>query len=164
MIKTSLLAISLLALAMTACETEDATTSYIDDVGQVSVYRAWWLATYYPDPVAPGGTSAGRRSVPGAATAYAVLAPGWDPKSSAPPRVLVPVESKSPVVADRGQELHIEVDAVRFRGDCAAGEPLSQDEADFITQRIFPGEFRAMTYDAKTCTLTPASADAGDGG
>jgi hypothetical protein len=56
------------------------------------------------------------------------------------------------------------VDDRTFTGNCAAGQPLSQDEADFVTQRIFPGEIGTATYDAKTCTMTPAAPEASDAG
>ena len=47
-----------------------------------------------------------------------------------------------------------------FFGSCDAKQALSQGDADFITQRIFPGDFAKMIYDAKTCSSTPAP-DAG---
>jgi hypothetical protein len=43
---------------------------------------------------------------------------------------------------------------------------LSQSDADFITQRIFPGEFATVRFDAATCvasSLTDSGA-AGAGG
>jgi hypothetical protein len=151
--------------ATVACETETPTTSAIANAypaidggaDAVVVYKAWWLATYYPDAVPPGGTSEVRRSVPGSDFAYAVLAPGWDPTSSSPPTTLVVVRSKAPVSATRGEELRIPVNDVGFAGNCRAGQALSQADADFITERIFPGEFAGKIYDAKTCTTTSAT-------
>ena len=40
-------------------------------------------------------------------------------------------------------------------GSCAAHQSLPQEDADFITERIFPGEFANVLYDAKTCTSSP---------
>ena len=58
-----------------------------------------------------------------------------------------------------------------FTGHCGANTPLAQDDADYIAQRIFPGEFGGLVYDAKTCTakaadasVTDAASDAPDGG
>jgi len=159
-----------LAIALAACETEDASHAVVDNVyaaPHAVVYRAWWVATYFPDPVPATMTSAEQRSVPATDFAYAVLAPDWDPWSATAPSKLVVLKSKAPLALARGETLHIVVDDRTFVGSCAAGQPLSQDDADFITQRIFPGEFAGATYDAKTCTTTstsptaPAATDAG---
>ena len=167
------LAASLL-LALAACETEDASHAVVDNgyaAPNTVVYRAWWVATYFPDPVPGATTSSEQRSVPASDFAYAVLAPDWDPSSATPPTRFVVLKSKAPLALARGETLHIVVDDQTFAGSCAAAQPLSQDDADFITQRIFPGEFANATYDAKTCTTTstspaaPAATDAGlDGG
>lgn len=161
------------AAVLAACDTETATQAVIDngyatlaDGGdptmQTVVYRGWWQATYFPDAVAAGSESSEYRTVPGSDTAYALLAVGWDPSSTTPPTVLIPVMSKAEVAVQRGDVLHITVSDQTFNGNCAGSAPLSQDQADFITQRIFPGPFTNMTYDAKTCTLTPlVDADAG---
>jgi len=89
-----------------------------------------------------------------------VLAPDWDPASKTPPTRFVVLQSKAPLALRRGETLHIVVDDQTFTGSCAAQQPLSQDDADFITQRIFPAEFANATYDAKTCTTTPTSTTA----
>jgi hypothetical protein len=171
------LAVSLLAVAvaatLAACDTEDASKAVVDNgypapsgvpARQTVVYRAWWVATYFPDPVAGASTSTEQRSVPASDFAYAVLAPNWDPASATPPATFVVVKSKAPLSVARGDTLHIVVDDQTFTGSCAAGQPLSQEEADFITQRIFPGEFANVTYEAKTCTSTPAASAASDAG
>jgi hypothetical protein len=160
---------------LAACETEDpskavvdngypATAEGADPAHQTVVYRAWWVATYFGEPVGGGSTSTEQRSVPASDVAYAVLAPDWDPASATPPARFVFVRSKAPLSVARGDTLHIVVDDGTFTGNCAAGQPLSQDDADFITQRIFPGEIGTATYDAKTCTMTPAAAEASDAG
>lgn len=155
-------------IALAACDTEDPSKAVVDNgypaSAQTVVYRAWWVATYFPDPVAGGATSTEQRSVPASDFAYAVLAPGWDPASGAPPPRFVFVKSKAPLSVARGDTLHIVVDDRTFTGSCAANQPLTQDEADFITQRIFPGELGNMTYDAKTCAVIPASSAATDAG
>ena len=161
------------ATALAACETEDASHAVVDNaypIGQAVVYRAWWAATYFPDPVPAAATSAEQRSVPASDIAYVVLAPGGDPARATPPTSFVVLQSKAPLALARGETLHIVVDDQTFTGSCAAQQPLSQEQADFITQRIFPGEFANATYDAKTCTMRPDSAtsaaatDAGSGG
>jgi hypothetical protein len=65
------------------------------------------------------------------------------------------VKSSAKLAVTRGSTLTIGVSDATFVGRCAAGTALSQDDADFITQRIFPGDFAAVTYDAKTCAATP---------
>jgi hypothetical protein len=158
--------------ASAACETEDASMAVVDNgypaassggpAAQTVVYRAWWVATYFPEPVAPAGTSIEQRSIPASDFAYAVLAPGWDPASATPPAQLVVVKSKAPLSLTRGDTLQIVINDQTFDGSCAAQQPLSQEDADFITQRIFPGELAGVTYDAKTCTMTPIpTGDAG---
>ena len=162
------------AASLAACETEDASKAVVengyprlapggDPANQIVVYRAWWVATYFPDPVAGGATSAEQRSVPASDYAYAVLAPGWEEATGTPPSELVVVKSKAPLSLARGETLHILVDDQTFAGRCVANQPLSQDEADLITQRIFPGEFAGMTYDAATCKLSPPVGTASDG-
>jgi hypothetical protein len=158
------------AASLVACETETPTSAVVDNGYPATVvYRAWWEVTYFADPVPGGTTSAEERSVPATNVAYAVLAPGWDPAGAAPPATFVALKSKTSLSSTRGETLHIAVSDQTFLGNCAAGQPLSQDDADFITQRIFPGVFAGATYDAKTCTLTPvvaeeAGADAGTDG
>ncbi len=175
----SLVSLSLAALCGTAvggvaCDTEDATMTVLDNAypaspdgggdpaTQTVVYRAWWVTTYFSAPVPAGMSSDVERTVPVADFAYAVLAPKWDPASATPPANLVVVKSKAPLAIDRGDTLHIAVSDQTFMGNCASNQPLSQDDADFITQRIFPGEFANVTYDAKTCTTTLVPTD--DGG
>jgi hypothetical protein len=149
--------------ALAACDTEEPTFAVVDnayppppDGGEASkqtvVYRAWWVTSYFPDPVPGGASSSEQRSVPVSDFVFALLAPGWDPASTTPPAQLVVVKSKVPLSASRGDTLHIVVSDQTFTGSCAAGQPLSQEDADLITQSIFPAEFTGVTYDAKTCT------------
>ena len=157
---------ALVALAMlAACDTEDASKAVVDNgYPQTVVYRAWWVATYFPEPVSGGQASTEQRSVPATDFAYAVLAPDWDPARSTPPARFVVVRSKAPLSVARGDTLHITIDDQTFTGNCAANQPLSQDEAELITQRIFPGELGNVRYDAKTCTSTPLVSAASDAG
>lgn len=152
-----------------ACKTEDPSRVAIENAYPAPstgsapanvVYHAWWSATYFAHPVAPGATSEEERAVPATDTAYVVLAPGWDPSSGMLPTSLVALKSKTPLSIGRGDLLTIRVSDELFTGNCAAQQPLAQDDADFVTQRIFPGDFEGYTYDAKTCTLTAAGADA----
>lgn len=151
-----------------ACSDDPATAQldndypYVDGgARQVVVYKAWWGATLFADPVAPGGSSDALRTATGNDTAYALLAPGWSATSTTPPTVLIPVRSRAPLVAVRGDALHVSVSETTFEGDCAAKSSLSQADADFITSRIFPGDFAGFRYDAKTCVLTALPPEAG---
>jgi hypothetical protein len=120
------------------------------------VYAAYWENIAFPTPVDPGASSPPQVAEPTSGdTAYVVLAPGWDPELSATPSSLVVMQSRNPIAVDFNDTLTITVDDADFIGNCASGSPLPQDEADFITQRVFPGDFASMRYDAATCTLTP---------
>lgn len=149
-----------------------ADNDYASDAGpgtEMTVFKVWWVTTLLPDPVAPGAEGQAQRTVASSDYAYAVLAPGWDPSSGSPPAKFLAAKSLAPLTAARGQTLHVRVSDATFAGDCAAGMPLSQDDADFITQRIFPAEFPSGAYDAATCAVSPAGdadggLDAGDGG
>lgn len=162
------------SLAVTACDTETATHAAVenafpevpeggDPATRVIVYKTWWETTLFTEPVAPMTTSSELRTVPERDTAYAILAIGWDPASGIAPTKLLPVRSKDTLAVSRGEVLRIVLSDATFVGNCAANQPLSQEEADFITRRIFPGEFAARTYDAKTCTSSPID-DGKDGG
>ena len=151
---------------LVGCKTADPTQAVVenaypevpdggDPATQVVVYKVWWQVVLFEDPVLPGMSSAEQRGVPENATAFALLAPGWDPESGTPPTTLVPVKSKELFVAKRGDTLRIRVSDATFGGNCAAQQALTQEDADFITERIFPGDFAGVFYDAKTCTSTP---------
>jgi hypothetical protein len=131
------------------------------------VYDAAWeaVALQQPDgaaaPVPPGDSSGPQSTVPASAnTAYVLLAPGWDPASSTPPTSFIVLQSQAGFAVSLGDTLHIPVDDTTFVGNCAAGSFLTQAQADFITQRVFPGDFGSLSYDAATCTTTPIG-DAG---
>ena len=72
----------------------------------------------------------------------------------------------SVITAGRGEVMHIAVSDSTFVGNCRSGQ-ITQEQADFVTSRIFPGPFAGKAYDAATCTtrdLTPSSAAADDAG
>jgi hypothetical protein len=120
------------------------------------VYRAVWENVAFPTPIEPGFQSLPQTAEPTSGdTAYVVLAPGWDPELSATPTSLVVLQSRVPIAASFDDTLTITVDDTAFAGNCAAGSPLPQPQADFITQVVFPCDFAAYHYDAATCTLTP---------
>jgi hypothetical protein len=166
--------VSISLLGVVACDTEDATMVVADndypvlpDGGdptlEMTVFKVWWVTSLLPDPVLPGGEGEPQRTVPSTDFAYAVLAPGWNPSSLTPPSRFVAVKSATTLSASRGDTLHVHVSDDTFVGNCGAGRPLSQEDADFITQRIFPGEFSGKTYDAASCTASPTVGDADDG-
>jgi hypothetical protein len=119
------------------------------------VYRAKWQAVKFTVPVAPGSVSDTQPTVSASPNiAYVILAPGWDPASAQPPRSLVVMQSRAGFSVHEGDTLHIGVDDTTFEGNCASGSPLSQAQADFITQLVFPGNFVSLRYDAASCTTT----------
>jgi hypothetical protein len=127
------------------------------------VYQATWQAVSFqaadggPVIALPPGASSNPQSTVSASAnaAYVVLAPGWDPTSPTEPTAFVVLQSKSGFAVHLNDTLHIPVDDTTFAGNCAAGSVLTQDQADFITQRIFPSVFATVTYDAATCKTTP---------
>jgi hypothetical protein len=125
------------------------------------VYAAAWQAVTFPAPIPPGTSSDPQTSVAASDnTAYLVLAPGWDPTSSSAPTAFVVMQSVAGYGVHLGQTLHIPVNDSTFVGNCASNHLLTQQQADFITQLVFPSVFAGLSYDAATCTTTPTS----DGG
>ncbi len=157
---------SLGCLLLAACDTSDPTQAVFvnaypaNDGGparNVILYKGWWSVAQLTEPVPPSAESDPVRVVKGTGFAYALLAPGWDPESGAPPSILIPVRTRTELTAARGNTLQIEISDATTLGNCAAGEPLSQTDADLITQRIFPAEFDNVVYDAATCKTVPRS-------
>jgi hypothetical protein len=156
-------ALLLLALLITACPPQTLVVIKNEFAPSTAfvVYRAFWQAVPFNTPVAPGASSDPASTVAATDnTAYVVLAPGWDPASAAPPASFIVLESRSGFTVQLNHVLDIPVDDATFAGDCAAGSSLTQAEADFITQIVFPGVFAGLSYDAATCTTHPAD-DAG---
>jgi hypothetical protein len=158
---------AIFALIATGCDQPPETTVVIDNrypassTSPLVVYHAYWQAVFQDAAVPPGSSSDAQSTVPASSnTAYAVLAPGWDPTTSAPPASLVVLQSRNGFEVHLSDTLHIPVDDTTFIGNCASGTPLSQAQADFITQLVFPGDFTSMHYDAASCTTTPIG-DAG---
>jgi hypothetical protein len=165
-------------VALAGCETADPTMAFVDNgfpLGpdadpstQVTVYKVWWSVALFSEPVPPGEISAPVRVVPGTDVAYALLAPGWDPASGSTPRVVVPLQTTQKVSVERGETLRILIADRTTMGNCASGNPLSVEDATFIVDRIFPGDFAGVRYDPATCSATPiadsGAPDGGDGG
>ena len=152
---------------LSGCNTSEPTMAVLSnqypsasDAGSpdsMAVYKGWWAVAQFPDPVAAGQVSDPVRVVEGSDYGYALLAPGWDPESGTLPPSLVPLRSAQKIEVARGDTLTFVVADDATVGNCAAGKPLAQDDADFITQRIFPGAFVGQTYDAAHCLTSPAS-------
>jgi len=127
-----------------------------------TVYKAWYSTALFADPIAAGGASGETRIVGGTPDyAYALLAPDYDP-SAGPPASLVAVRTRDKIAGARGETLRIVFSPNTVRGPCSGEAPLTQDEYDFITQRIFPADFDGgATLAAAPCT---GAADAGTDG
>jgi hypothetical protein len=118
------------------------------------VYDAFWQAVEFKTPLPPGASSLPQVTLSASAnTAYVLLAPGWDTASATAPEAYVLLQSREGFSVSLDETLDIPVDDATFAGSCAAGSPLSQEQADFMTQIVFPGEFGARGYDAATCTV-----------
>lgn len=154
-----------LAIAVVlGCNAAPQTYVSLDDAYPAStrpaavVYGGWWQAVSFGDPIAPGESSGLQPTVPASQnTAYVVLAPGWDPTSTTPPTAFVVLESRAGYAVSLGDTLHIPVDDTTFAGNCAAGSRLTQEQADTITQLVFPAIFAGLRYDAATCSTTPVA-------
>jgi len=160
-------ALSLAAWAA-GCDARPQTTVVVDNqyapspTGALVIHDAYWQAVSFKDPIPPGTSSDPQNTVPASAnTAYVVLAPGWDPDASTPPASFVVMHSRGGFDVHLNDSLHIPVDDTTFIGNCAAGSFLSQTQADFITQFIFPTTFAPFRYDATNCTTTAIADDAG---
>jgi len=120
------------------------------------VYHAFWQAVSFQMSVSPGFSSDPQTTIPASAnTAYVLLAPGWDPASSDAPTSFIVMQSRNGFGVHLNDTLHIPVDDAAFAGNCAATSNLSQDQADFITQRVFASDFTGLTYEPATCTTSP---------
>jgi len=161
--------------SIAACHTSEPTTAVLSNEYSAStdarsatampVYKGWWAVAQFPDPVAAGQVSDPVRIVPGRDYGYALLAPGWDPSTEALPGALIPVRSAHELSVERGELLTFVVSEQATVGDCGAGKPLSQEDADYVCQRIFPEVFAGLRYDAASCTTAPArDAEAGAAG
>jgi hypothetical protein len=162
---TSLLSVLTLG-PLLACETP-STETYVDldnDYAANSalvVYQAFWEATSFQAPIQPGSSSGPQSTVPASgATAYVVLAPGWDPDAGGQPTSFVLLQSRQTYGVRVADTLHIPVDDATFVGNCKAKSFLTQSQADFMTRLVFPDVFGKKKYDAVTCTTTPIG-DAG---
>ncbi|HTR53639.1 MAG TPA: hypothetical protein VMJ10_23255 [Kofleriaceae bacterium] len=121
--------------------------------GYLVVYQAFWQAVRFTEPVAPGTSSDPQNTVPASDnTAYALLAPGWEPESMTPPTSFVVLQSTSGFAVDLDSSLVIPIDDTTFAGNCAAGSHLDQQQTDFIATRVFQTVFAGRAYDAATCT------------
>jgi hypothetical protein len=120
------------------------------------VYHAFWQAIAFQTPLPPGSSSDPQNTIPASAnTAYVVLAPGWDPASSTPPTSFIAMQSRDGFEVHINNTLYISVNDIAFAGNCDANSFLSQNQADFITQRVFASDFAGLSYDPATCTTTP---------
>ena len=154
-----------------ACNTSDPTSAVLandylaaSDAGStdsMAVYKGWWAVAQFTDPVAAGQVSDAVRVVPGSDYGYALLAPGWDSSGDTPPTTLIPLRSAQKLTVARGDTLNFVVSDDATLGNCLTGKPLTQEDADFITQRIFPGEFSNARYDAAVCKTSPTSGHGG---
>ncbi|HYQ46799.1 MAG TPA: hypothetical protein VER11_32740 [Polyangiaceae bacterium] len=160
------------SLSSAGCNTSEPTTAVLSndypvasDAETMAVYRGWWSVAQFAEPVLAGQVSDPIRVVRGSDYGYALLAPGWDTALGTSPATLIPLRSAEQLSVDRGELLTFRVSPSATVGDCAAGSPLTQEDADFITQRIFPVEFSGLVYDAASCSTSAiASGEGGAGG
>jgi hypothetical protein len=145
---------------MAGCDTPH-TTVILDnryspsDTNAFVILRAFWQAVPFTDPVLPGESSTEQPTVSASPnTAYVLVAPGWDPDAGTAPSSFLLLRSRGDFGLDYDSTLRIPVDDAHFVGNCAAGERLTQDEADFIAAQVFPAQLSSFHYDARTCTTT----------
>ena len=150
-----------IAIGMIAgCDTPTTSVIFENDYPAASklvIYEAFWQSVALTVPVAPTMSSDPLPALAASSNpAYVVLAPGWDPASTAPPTSFVILQSRDGFALHFNSTLHIPVDDTTFEGNCAAGSLLMQPQADFITERVFQATFAGLSYDAATCTTTSA--------
>jgi hypothetical protein len=138
----------LLLLLLLGCD--DTTTLVVknaySDPG-VTLTKLWWQPTYVAETIAAGVESTAYRTVPGDDYAYALITRGGDP---------IVVRSIGKLGVERGNQLEIVIAPGKIIGDCATTAPLTQAEADLVTQSIFPEDFAGANYDATKCvTVRP---------
>jgi hypothetical protein len=122
------------------------------------LYEAHWQEVTFQTPLLPGASSGPQSTVAASAnTAYALLAPDWDPTESTPPTSLIVIESRAGFSVDLGDTVTIPVDDSTFIGNCAAGGFLTQAQADVVTKQVFPAVFVGKDYEAATCTTKQAA-------
>ena len=145
------------------CEPPSTTTTFVvleNDYPLTSglvVYRGFWQAVSFQTPILPGASSDPQNTVPASAnTAYAVLAPGWDPSKSPTPTAFIVLESREGYGVEVRDTVDIPVSDATFAGDCGSKSFLTQSQADFVTRFVFASIFAGLEYDAATCTTTPS--------
>ncbi len=122
------------------------------------VYRGFWQDVAFETPIAPGSASDPQPTVPASAnTAYVLVAPGLGPSGVATPTSFVVLQSRDGFSVSLDNTLEIPVDDTTFAGNCATSGALSQEQADFVTKRVFAGDFDGLSYDAATCTTSAGS-------
>jgi hypothetical protein len=147
------------ALAATGCDTPQTDVvfdnHYPASPTAMVVYRAQWQAVTDDVAIPPGESSDALSTIAASEnTAYVILAPGWDPASRTAPSSIIVLQSRQDFAVHLNNTLHIPIDDATFAGNCATGRSLSQIQADFITQFVFPGDFASIRYDAATCSTT----------
>ena len=133
-----------LLVLLVFCACDDPALVVVDDAYPVgtSVDMTWWHEMLVVDEVASGAESFAYRVVAGSDYAYALLRRDGVP---------IVVRSKDRLSVEMGETLHVRLAPDAVVGDCATGAPLSQAEADLVTQSIFPEPFAGAIYDAATC-------------
>jgi hypothetical protein len=92
-------------------------------------------------------------------TAYVLLAPHWDPFADGGPSTptsFVLLQSSSGFAIHLNETLHIAVNDKEFVGNCGASSFLTQEQADFMTMRVFADVFKGRSYNAATCMTSGA--------
>jgi hypothetical protein len=152
-----------LGVALVGCDQPHTTVVVDNHYPALIVYRASWQAVSFQTPILPGSSSDPQSTLAASPNAaYVLLAPGWDPQRSTPPTSFVVMQSVGGFGVNLDETLHIPVDDTTFIGNCASGSFLRQDQADFITQFVFPSDFASSSYDPKSCTTTPIGDAGGD--
>ena len=159
-LRAAALCLLLLAPFFSGCDTPHTyvvlDNNYPPSGTPLIVYHAFWQAVSFQTPVLPGSSSDKQNTIPASAnTAYVVLAPGWDSTSSTAPTSFIVMQSRGGFGVHLDNTLHIPVEDAAFIGNCAANSFLSQEQADFITQRVFASDFVGLSYDRATCTTAP---------
>jgi hypothetical protein len=162
-------AIATIALApVTACDNAAAEAVVVNELGAndppITLEKVWFRTTLFTRPVAPGESSETLRIGTGVEYAYAVIRVGQDDPDGGPPARRYVARTREPVDAQPATVTSIVFSATGSQSLCFGAPPLTREDWNFVTSRIFPSE-QVEPYDPASCAAPPgpapdASADA----
>lgn len=153
-----------LAVSSMACAPEPAKASVVNAFPAASpntIVKVWYRTTLFTDAIQPGDESAQKPVGTGSEPAYALIALDYDPEAGTSSRK-VPARTRDSIETKDDDQVKLTFGADTATGPCVGGTPMTQEEYDFIAQRIFPDDL-LEPIDSVVCG-TVATGDGGTGG